>query len=260
MTALKNLARTCEFGALKDIAYPRSDRFWNTRFLSERTTPQRCKANHAKQIKAEKTPDESISAINTEKPPEKPPSKFPMIDCKFCGRRHPKNKNLCPAYGSKCQKCGLSNHFANKCRTKETRHPKTGKRLHLVEIEDNTEDEFAIDMVTHKIGSLNTKSNDEVASQLFVTMMVNDIANVKFQLDCGSTCNLLPLKDYARVMGDFDDLYIQKSKAKLTMYNGAVMYPVGKCKLKCTRDGSSHVLEFQVVDVDVRPLLSAESC
>ena len=115
-------------------------------------------------------------------------------------------------------------------------------------------------MVTHKIGSLNTKSNDEVASQLFVTMMVNNNANVKFQLDCGATCNLLPLKDYARVMGDPDDLYIEKSKAKLTMYNGAVMYPVGKCKLKCTRDGSSHVLEFQVVDGDVRPLLSAESC
>ena len=106
----------------------------------------------------------------------------------------------------KCQKCGLSNHFANKCRTKETRHPKTGKQLHLLEIEDDTEDEFAIDMVTHKVGSLIAKSNDEVASQLFVTMMVNDIANVKFQLDCGATCNLLPLKDYARVMGDPDDL------------------------------------------------------
>jgi len=74
------------------------------------------------------------------------------------------------------------------------------------------------------------------------------------------TCNLPPLKDYARVMGDPDDLYIEKSKAKLIMYNGAVMYQVGKYKLKCTRDGSSHVLYFQVVDGDVRPLLSAESC
>ena len=90
--------------------------------------------------------------------------------------------------------------------------------------------------------------------------MVNDNAYVKFQLDCGATCNLLPLKNCARVMGDPDDLYIEKSKAKLTMYNGAVMYPVGKCKLKCARDGSSHVHEFQVVDGDVRPLLSAESC
>ena len=35
------------------------------------------------------------------------------------------------------------------------------------------------------------------------------------------------------------------------------MYPVRKCKLKCRRDGSSQVLEFQVVNGDVRPLLSA---
>ena len=107
--------------------------------------------------------------------------------------------------------------FCKQVQNKGNKTPKTGKRLHLVEIEDDTEDEFATDMVTHKIVSLNTKSNDEVASQLFVTMMVNDIANVKFQLDCGVTCNLLPLKDYARVMRDPDDLYIQKSKAKLTM-------------------------------------------
>ena len=61
-------------------------------------------------------------------------------------------------------------------------------------------------MVTQKIGSLKTKNNDEVPSQLYVTMMVNDNANAKFQLDCGASCNLLPLKDYARVVGDADDV------------------------------------------------------
>ena len=100
-----------------------------------------------------------------------------MMDCKLYGRRHPRNKNLCPAYDSKCQKCGLSNHFANKRRIKETRQPKTGKRLHLAELEDDAEDEFAIDMVTHKIGSLNTKRR--LMMKLLVncvTMMVNDNA------------------------------------------------------------------------------------
>ena len=110
---------------------------------------------------------------------------------------------------------------------KETRPSKTGKQLHLVETEDDTEDKFFIDMVTHKVRSLTTKDDDEVASQSFVMMMVNDNANVKFQLNCGATSNLLPLKDFAGVMGDPDDLYIEKSNAKLTMYNGAVMYTMG---------------------------------
>ena len=35
---------------------------------------------------------------------------------------------------------------------------------------------------------------------------------------------------------------------------------VGKCKLKCTRGDSQHTLEFEVVDSDVKPLLSAETC
>ena len=80
-----------------------------------------------------------------------------------------------------------------KCRKRSSRT----KRLPLVEVEEgNTEDEFTIDMVTQKIGSLKSKSESsgEVPSQLFATMMVNDKAKVKLQLDCGATCNLLPLE------------------------------------------------------------------
>ena len=91
-------------------------------------------------------------------------------------------------------------------------------------------------------------------------MKVNDKVNVKFQLDCGATCNLIPLKDYARAMGNPEDVYLQKSNATLTTYSGTIMRPVDKCKLKCTRGGSQHTLEFQVVDSDVKPLLSAETC
>ena len=95
---------------------------------------------------------ESVHVIITEKHPEKMCSRFPTTDCKLFGRRHPRNNNLCPAYGLKCQNCGLANHFASKCKTKETRPSKTGKQLHLVEIEDDTEDKFYIDMVPHTVG------------------------------------------------------------------------------------------------------------
>jgi len=48
---------------------------------------------------------ESVDVIITERHPEKMCSKFPTIDCKFFGRRHPRNNNLYPAYGLKCQNC-----------------------------------------------------------------------------------------------------------------------------------------------------------
>jgi hypothetical protein len=37
------------------------------------------------------------------------------IDCKFCGRNHPRKKELCPAWQKRCQKCNGRNHFAAVC-------------------------------------------------------------------------------------------------------------------------------------------------
>ena len=37
------------------------------------------------------------------------------IECKFCGRKHKFIKELCPAWGSTCSKCGKMNHFKIKC-------------------------------------------------------------------------------------------------------------------------------------------------
>ena len=115
VTVLKNLANTCEFGALKEslliirdrIVFSLQDSSVRERLLRDakltlQTAIEKVRSSELtqiqlKQIKADKTTDESISAITTEKPPEKLRSKFPMIDCNFCGRRHPRNKNLCPA-------------------------------------------------------------------------------------------------------------------------------------------------------------------
>ena len=118
--ALKNLASTCEFRVLKEslirdrIVFGIQDSSVRERLLRDakltlETVIGKVRSSELteiqlKQIKADKTTDESISAINTEEPPEKLSSKFAMIDCKFYGRRHPRNKNLCPAYGSKCEK------------------------------------------------------------------------------------------------------------------------------------------------------------
>ena len=40
------------------------------------------------------------------------------IDCKYCGRKHIRKKEDCPAWGKSCSKCGMQNHFAVKCRKK----------------------------------------------------------------------------------------------------------------------------------------------
>ena len=128
--------------------------------------------------------------------------------------------NQCPAYGAKCQKCGKPNHFAAKCKSKARK-----LRVYYVEEDEASSDnDYTINTVTH------------------------------------APCNILSLKQYVQAMGNPEDIYLQRSNATLTMYNGTVMHPVCKCKLTCTRGNSKHLLEFQVVDFEVKPILSAETC
>ena len=79
-----------------------------------------------KQTKAvHKIAEESIHAVKDQD------RSIPIVNCKYCGRKHLRDKNQCPAYGAKCQKCGKPNHFAAKCKSK-ARKP----RVYYVEEDD----------------------------------------------------------------------------------------------------------------------------
>jgi len=36
-------------------------------------------------------------------------------ECKYCGNKHERKRDKCPAYGKTCSSCGKTNHFAAKC-------------------------------------------------------------------------------------------------------------------------------------------------
>lgn len=116
-------------------------------------------------------------------PPRKPPSskglpsKF-LKECLFCGGNHPLERKLCPAAGQKCKKCGKDGHFAVKCR----RTP-GHEKVNMVE------EVFYINSIMGK-------------DQALVSLNVNDSALVTFQIDTGSTANILPLQDYIRATND----------------------------------------------------------
>ena len=79
--------------------------------------------------------------------------------------------------------------------------------------------------------------------QLFAVMLLGK-KTVKFQIDCGATCNVIPINllDPNTKMED--------TKSVLVMYNKSKLKPLGKCKLKLRnpRNQKLYQLEFQVVD------------
>ena len=129
--------------------------------------------------------------------------------------------------------------------------------MHYVDNSDHCPfEEYTIDAVTHNAVE-NTKSYPK---QLFTTVRVNSSKDVTFQLDCGVTCNLLPLKELSSILEDPTDLYLKKTSTTLKMYNGSTMYPLGKCTFRCTKGEVSNDVDFFVVDKNVRPLLGAQTC
>lgn len=87
--------------------------------------------------------------------------------------------------------------------------------------------------------------------QVFVRMLMNKKL-VNFQIDCGPTCNIIPL----HLLNT--DVQLEKTEKVLVMYNKTKLRPLGKCKVKIRnpRNDKLYRLEFQVVDQKDRiPLL-----
>ena len=110
-------------------------------------------------------------------------------ECGSCGRRHPcGKKELCPAYGKICNKCAKPNHFAVKCRTKGK---ETGKSIRAVENEDDMDEVFPIHVSVLQVDD----------SQL-VTVQLQSGLYIRFQLDTGAQCNVIPVNLYKKAAKD----------------------------------------------------------
>ena len=151
--------------------------------------------------------------------------------CKFCGKNHQMKKELCPAYGKKCNKCKGNNHFANMCTAKV-------HRLYA----DSSDDDWA--------RSINSSHSKEYKCRFMV-----DGASIHFQLDTGSTVNLMPVKNAG--------CHLQPYKGRLKTWNNKTLHPVGKCMKTIVnpKDGKKHDIEFVVFDDEqCQPILGLRTC
>ena len=99
-------------------------------------------------------------------------------ECHTCRYKHGNNK--CFPKGKRFAKCQKLNHFARVCRSTSD----AIKGVHLLE-EEASDDELFVGCIT----SINTVELSEWYEELTV-----QIKAVKFQLDTGAKCNVLPYK------------------------------------------------------------------
>ena len=133
------------------------------------------------------------------------------------------------------------NHFASQCMAKANVNVVKRER------ESGSDDEYCLTLESldeSEILRVHSASDHEYARELFPTISLGNLM-VKFQLDSGATCNLLPTK----YLEDRNEL--TQTRKRLTMYD-TMIKPLGTCKMEVPnlKNARSYHVEFVVVDSD----------
>ena len=159
----------------------------------------------------------------------------------------------CPAFGTICSKCEKRNHFSTVCRSNAADRPTSasGQRLkkqwqqrsgsksqHKIhEVEDDYDSEESIynineDQNSHRrqyFTKLEVKLNKQAKS-----------TPIRFQLDSGATCSTMTMLDYQRLT----DKKPPQTEARLKLYDGSIIKPVGADTLYCRKELTMKKVHF----------------
>ena len=244
---LRNLAKTCNFcDCLRDSLIRNrivlgikneqtTKKLLRMRDLTLNRCIDVCRSEEVAelQMKSLSGPVDNINQVKSSS--KKPRAPTPVdgrsakkISCKFCGYDHQPDRKMCPAWGKKCKRCKEKNHFAKKCKTVP---------VHNIESEEELEEISVV-----RVQALRGRA-------VYARMLVRQ-QPVQFQVDCGASANILPLK-YAE--GEELDSCWQT----LVMWNGTKVTPVGSCTLPVVnpKTNEKYKVRFLVVKEDLTPLL-----
>ena len=277
VAALRTLAKTCDYGTLLNslirdrIVVGIRDNGTRKRLLqeakltlnkcidicrsSEATAAQLQAMGNQEDLKFVADDKQKSKSPEDRKPPEK--AGKVVISCKFCGKKHVRSKEECPAWGKSCSKCGEKNHFAVKCSkpskpSNPVKKKKKRRPVHTMQ-EDSSSEEYLL--------TVSAESVDSVDSQKLYAKMVVNGHDIQFQLDSGATVNVLPAREYKRICGDPEFKELKDSEAVLSMYHGTEIHPLGKrrIRLRNPKNNGKYNLEFQIVSEENKPVLGASA-
>lgn len=270
VTELKLLAEQCNFGdfcnsLIRDRivcgikANSMRERLLREPALTLDKCVHACRASELSKQDAvvlEQTEDTAVHAVRQKKPytVQKKGTDFrnrtsqSYKSCRYCGQQHVMRKEDCPAFGKTCTRCGKLNHFKIVCRTN------IESKIHEVDFQTTEEHEMEELMTVTDVIDVNTVKAD--SSHLYATMLVQG-QQVKFQLDSGASCNVLP-RHALKLHGT----RLKRTEHVLSMYNKTVIQPAGRCSLDVVNPRSQEEFEIEFFVVDhpgAVPLLGSKT-
>ena len=234
-TTLRKLAEGCNFEAISPeeilcdrLLFGIRDNKVRERLLREKAltlakTDEICRASESttaqmKLMEHQTDPSSSVNAVRDQeskniKVPRRPKPKgrvgkddHKSKECWNCGTAHNRSrKELCPAFGKKCLKCGKPSHFAAKCPSKKRDNNASSVRAVN---SDSDQEVFYADTIS---------AVDLDDSQL-VTLKLESGNYLRFQPDTGAQCNVIPVSLYRIATKDYNLERVTPAKAQLAAY------------------------------------------
>ena len=262
ITELRQLAKTCEFNTqtpdevLRDrlifgiLDNKVRERLLRCESLDLRRTIEICRAAESSQAQMRELDTTSVQSVHavenknyqtSDSRPDRYKKAIIINECRYCGRSHERNKLKCPAWGKVCSKCQVPNHFASKCRK--------SSKINAVD-DPSAEDNSLVFAVS------NNSSNDH-----FVTLELKNGHCLKFQIDTGAQCNVIPVHLYKAVTKDFHLKEVTTSDSFIISYGGQRIPVLGCTRIPVKRRHFVCKLDCKLIDApDMRPILGHKAC
>lgn len=265
LTELQTKSSTCNFGDQKDslirdrIIFGIRNKKIQERLLEDddvslEKTVSMCRSSELSQLQVkilQETPQE-VNAVKTmrqkfrprdtsnKQKESRPMTKDEEYQCGRCGTRHKVRK--CPAYQKECFNCKGRGHFTKMCKKPPSKQVK--------ELECSQSDYLIEEVSTVSVLSVGKE-------EAWYTNLQMEGKTVKFKLDTGAQCNVLPLAEFKTLPGQPN---LKNTNTVLMSFGKYKIKPVGTTQVSCKSKGKQFSLEFVVTEVDSQPLLSLQTC
>lgn len=181
-----------------------------------------------------------------------------IVNCKNCGGNHPAKRDQCKAFGQQCHRCKKFNHFMSQCKSASYDNFKSIHQITDANT-DSSEESFHIDGLCLGASEIDAVSHNRINKQEIHCSLTVNGKPLELKIDTGAKCNVISTETYQTLR--HDEKIQEKSKTTLVAYGGTVIQTQGTVMMQCwTSKQKSHMLEFHVVDKNVKSLLGLPDC
>lgn len=184
------------------------------------------------------------------KPPKKasPPSSNKFVEKSTEGRA----KAASP--GTKCYRCGLENHLANKCRYRKAVCSRCQVVGHLRRVCMKKEGSSTNAIIAEVVDDLYNLDGSPTNDKFVINLDVNQIP-IPFELDTGAPVTIMNRADATRYLGN---LQLQPTDRRLSSYCGTEIAVHGQMEVKVSSGRDEKRLKLYVVESTKPPLLGRD--